>query len=109
MAAQNGVLHIVTQRGTLDVSLYFDDSAGNPVRLSLTGKAAAASPDFLNIVGVVTDFVLAAATGQTTTQVVVNGVPRGDYFLNALHLASVTVRPQLRIPISGTLRLYQLA
>lgn len=109
MAAQNGVIHIVGQFGSKDVSCYFDDTAGNPVRFSMTGKAAAGSPDFLALPGIITDFVLAAASGQTTTQLVRDGVPTGDYLLNALHLASVTTRPKLAIPTGGVFRAYQLA
>jgi len=102
MAAQNGVFHFIGLRSgqTYDVSAYFDDTAGNLVRFNQAGKAGATSPDFWDAPEpvVLRDIVLAAATGQTITQLLRGGKPTGDYFLNAIHLASVVTRPVLNIP-----------
>lgn len=100
MAAQNGIASFRGKSGmTYSVSFYCDDTAGNPVRWSQAGKAGAGSPtDWTPPEPVVMfDFVLAAATGQTTTQVARNGQPTGDYLLNAVYLASITTRPPLSI------------
>lgn len=114
MAAQNGVAYFKGKSGvTYAVSFYCDDSAGNPVRWSTGGKAGAGSPtDWTPSEPVaLTDFVMAAASGQTTTQLVRNGQPTGDYLLNAIHLASVTTRPALVIPYSPSAKVgaYQIA
>lgn len=95
MAAQNGVVTFERPNGTkFTYSVYFDDTATNPVRWLKDGKAAAASPDNLIIteVSAVVDVVLAAASGQTTTVVKKNDLPVST-LLNALHLASITTRP----------------
>lgn len=114
MAAQNGVAKFRGQSGmTYSLSFYCDDTAGNPVRFSQAGKAGAGSPtDWTpNEPVALLDFCLAAATGQTTTQIVRNGQPTGDNLLNALHLASVTTRPDLTIPFNSVSKFgaYQLA
>lgn len=103
MAAQNGV---ATFKGkskmTYSVSFYLDDTAGNPVRWSQASKASATSPtDWQPPEPVVlTDICIAAASGQTTTQMTRNGIPTGDYLLNAVHLAAITFRPVLAIPFN---------
>lgn len=114
MAAQNGVFHLIGNSGrTYDISSYFDDTAGNPVRFSQAAKAGAASPtEWTPPEGCrLTDVVIAAASGQTTTQICKNGQPTGDYLLNALHLASITTRPVLNIGYGPLAKLtaYQLA
>jgi hypothetical protein len=101
MAAQNGIMNFVgAQTGqTYSVSFYLDDTAGNPVRFSQAGKAVATSPTDWTPpeVVVLTDVIIGAASGQTTTQILRNGQPTGDYLLNAVYLASVTNRPALRV------------
>lgn len=114
MAAQNGVFHFVGRsRATYSVSAYFDDSSGNPVRFSQAGKAGATSPtDWTPCEPVIlVDVCLAAASGQTTTQLVRNGQPTGDIILNAMHLASITTRPHLTIGFNPTNKVgaFQLA
>jgi len=100
MAAQNGIAHFVGASGmTYDVSFYLDDTANNPVRWSQAGKAIATSatdwtpPEIV----VLKDFIIAAASGQTTTQMLRNGQPTGDILLNAVFLAAITTRPGLSI------------
>ncbi len=114
MAAQNGVMSFFGQSGmTYSLSFYCDDSAGNPVRFNQAGKAGATSPTEWTPPEpvVLTDVCLAAASGQTTTQIVRNGQPTGDMLLNAMHLASITTRPSLRIPFNSLSKVgaYQLA
>jgi len=114
MAAQNGVMSLIGQSGmTYSLSFYCDDSAGNPVRFNQAGKAGATSPtDWTPPESVVlVDFCMAAASGQTKTQIVRNGQPTGDILLNAMHLAAITTRPSLRIPFTPMAKLgaYQLA
>jgi hypothetical protein len=114
MAAQNGVMSFIGQSGmSYSLSFYCDDTAGNPLRFNQAGKAGATAPtDWTPAEPVVlTDFCLAAASGQTTTQIVRNGQPTGDILLNAMHLAAITTRPGLRIPFTPTAKLggYQLA
>jgi len=108
MAAQNGVFRFVglMRRITYDVSAYFDDTATNPVRFDTSGKAGSTSPtEWIPMEPVMlVDMVLAAATGQTTTQLNRNNVPTGDYLLNALHLAAITTRPGLRVPCSAGIK-----
>lgn len=106
MAASNAVFHFVAAGGsvrgmTMDVSAYLDDTANNLIRFDQAAKAGTASPDSWTapVDMALTDMVIAAATGQTTTQLQRNGIPTGDYLLNALHLASVVTRPHLGVII----------
>jgi len=98
MAAQNGTFTFAGARENYTVSAYFDDTAGNRVLLNQAGKAAAGSPNKWNPPEnvVLVDMCIAQATGQTTTQLLRNSTPTGDYPLNALHLAAITTRPVLR-------------
>lgn len=100
MAAQSGVARFVgLQSGqTYNKQIYFDDTANNAVKFdagagagATTGDSFWTPPELVQLV----DFVLAAATGQTKTQLTRNGVPTGDILLNAIHLASITTRPGL--------------
>jgi len=114
MAAANAIFSFRGKSGqTYAISCYLDDSAGNPARFNAAGKAAAGSPtDWTPMEPVVlTDVVIAAASGQTMTQVTRNGQPTGDMLLNAVHLASINTRPPLRIPFGAGMRVgaYQIA
>lgn len=114
MAAQNGVFMLVGRSGqTYNISCYFDDTAGNPVRFSQAGKAGTGSPTEWTPPEpcALVDVTMAAASGQTTTQLARNGQPTGDYLLNALHLASIATRPALRVVYHQLAKLgaYQLA
>ena len=115
MAAQNGIAVLLgLQSGqTYNISFYLDDTAGNPVRFSQAAKATATSPTEWTPPELVQlrDFIIAAASGQTTTQIVRNGQPTGDYLLNAVYLASITTRPPLNIMFGPVHKLgaYQLA
>lgn len=95
MAAAQGTISFERPNGTrFTYSIYFDDTAGNPVRFLKDGKAAAASPDNLimgEIAGI-KDIVLLAASGQSTTVIKINDYPVSTV-LNALHLAAITTRP----------------
>jgi hypothetical protein len=98
MAAANGIATFIGARETYHVSIYFDDTAGNRVLFDNSRKAAAGSPNKWNPPETVTliDFLMGAASGQTTTQLLRNGTPTGDYLLNAVHLATVVTRPAMR-------------
>lgn len=114
MAAQNGVANFRGKSGqTYSLSFYLDDTAGAPVRMSQAGKAAATSPTEWTPPEpvVLFDVIIAAASGQTTTQIVRNGQPTGDYLLNAVHLAAITFRPPLSIVFNQVNKFgaYQLA
>lgn len=107
MAAQNGIFRFIGNSGrTYNVSAYFDDTANDLVKFDLAAKAAAASPDYWqpNEPCVLRDVILAAATGQTSTQILANGQPTGDVLLNAVQLASITTRPMLNLPFGPGLR-----
>lgn len=100
MAAQSGIFEFKGRSGQrYSLSAYFDDSANAPVRFSAAGKAGATSaqdwtpPETVAL----TDVILAAASGQTHTQLLRNGQPTGDILLNAVHLASITTRPPLAV------------
>lgn len=113
MAAQNGVATFITPVGTKSVSFYLDDTAGNRVRFDMGAKAGATSPDKIVFPhhAVLKDFLIAAASGQTHTSLMVGGAPTGDILLNAVCLASVTNRPNLGviIPANTEFQAVQLA
>ena len=112
MAAQSGSM-VLAGHSPAEIGIYFDDTAGNMVRYDAGSGAGAATPtDFIPAMNcVLHDIVLAAATGQTKTQINVAGRPVGSVILNALHLASVTTRPKLNIPVrkGQKLEMIQLA
>lgn len=106
MAAQSGSM-ILAGHIPAEIGIYFDDSAGAKVRYDDgSGAGAATSTDFIPSRNcVLTDLVLAAATGQTKTQINVGGRPVGSVVLNSIHLASVTSRPRLNIPVPKGVKL----
>jgi len=99
MAAAQGIFQFVGRRGTYSVSAHFDDTANNPVRFSQSGAASATSAtDWTPPEPVILmDVILGSATGKTQTQILRNSQPTGDMLLNAVHLATVVVRPALRV------------
>jgi len=105
MAAQYGTVQATGLRSgmTYTKDVYFDDTAGNPARFDTGNGASATSPTQFQFPEpvIITDIVLAAATGQTKTLIARDGKPTGDILRNALHLASVTVRPALRIGLGA--------
>lgn len=114
MAAQSAIFHFKGKSlMSYTVSAYLDDTAGNPVRFNQAGKATATSPTEWTPPEVVAlkDVIIAAATGQTQTQIVRNGQPTGDVLLNAVHLASIAFRPPLAVLFSPVAKVgaYQLA
>ena len=114
MAAQSGAIIIQGASGRRYYkNIYFDDTATNLVRFDAGAGAGAATPDFLAIKenSYIRDIILAAATGQTKTQICVNDNGTGDILLNALHLVSVTSRPVLGTPLpaGSKLTMIQLA
>lgn len=113
MAAQSGCIVFRHRSGVHNINIYADDSAGNKIRFDDgSGAGAATSPEYRPPVPVVMDdLCLAAATGQTRTQINVNGTPIGTILLNAMHLASVVNRPRVGavIPAGAKLELIQLA
>lgn len=107
MAAQSGIFTFKGKSGMrYSLSAYFDDTANAPVRFSAAGKAGATSAQDWTPPEVValTDVILAAATGQTQTQLLRNGQPTGDVLLNAVQLASITFRPPLAVLYSPLTR-----
>ena len=107
MGVAYGVASFVGKSGmTYNVSTYFDDTPGNPVRFSQAGKAGAGSAtDWTPSEAVaLVDFCLLAASAQTMTQLLRNGQPTGDMLLNALHLAAIATRPALRVVFSPMAR-----
>lgn len=103
MAAQKGVLVLIGRSGRrYSKQLYFDDTAAHQVNFDSGVGASATSENFFNISPedmTIIDLILAAATGQTQTQVVRNNVGTGDYLLNSVQLASVATRTPLAIPL----------
>jgi hypothetical protein len=114
MAASSAILQFVGKsKMSYTLSAYLDDTAGNPVRFNQAGKASATSPTEWTPPEpvVLVDVIIAAATGQTHTQLVRNGQPTGDILLNAVYLASITTRPPLRVVFNSSNKVgaYQLA
>lgn len=104
MAAQYGAMTLILANGvTRIVDLYCDDTATNPVRFDGGGGASATSPTSYTAPQncMIADVILAAATGQTKTQVNRNNAATGDILRNSVHLASVATRPALRIPYNA--------
>lgn len=97
MAAQAGEAVFTTGNSRIVKEIYFDDTAGNAVRWDGGSGAGAASPtEYITPVPMkLVEIILAAATGQTQTQINRNDAGTGQILLNALHLASVTFRPVL--------------
>jgi hypothetical protein len=85
---------------TQPVDAYLDDVATNPVRFDGGSGAGATSPTEYTIPGpcFLIDFVLAGVTGQSKTQINRNNQSVGAILRNSVQLASVVVRPALRIP-----------
>jgi hypothetical protein len=107
MAAQSAVFRFRGASGqTYAVSAYLNDTATALVTFDLAGKAGANSPNYFKCpeTMVLQDVIIAAATGQTATQLLRDNKPTGDVLLNAVHLASVAFRPALNIPfLAGSL------
>jgi len=113
MAAQNGTLQVEYPDGTKQTySVYASDSAGVAIKISKTGKADANAPDnfIADRLCAVTDFCLAAATGQTTTTVMKNDQIVST-LLNSNILAAITTRPPLDIMLlpGQKFSMYQVA
>lgn len=99
MVAQSGVATFVTMQRvpqTINVGVYFDDTAGNAVMFDVGGgDASKGAEEYRPPVQVqLVDLVIAAATGQTKTTINRQGA-RIATLLNAVHLASVNTRPPL--------------
>jgi len=114
MAATSGMVILAGRSGRgYAKNIYFDDTAGNLVRWDGGAGASATSPD--NYVTPeecrMVDIVLAAATGQTKTQVNINDRGTGDILLNALYLAAIVTRPRPAIifPAGSKITMVQLA
>jgi len=115
MAAQYGCAVFVLPGGvTMEKDLYFDDTAGNPVRWDGGSGATATSDTGFQIPvngTTLIDIVLAAATAQTKTQVNRDNTPTGNMLRNSIHLASVVTRPPMRVTFNAGQKctLYQVA
>lgn len=114
MAAQSGVIIFrgASGRGYAK-NVYFDDTAGNLINWDGGAGASATSPENWTAPENcrMVDFCLAAATGQTKTQININDKGTGDILLNAVHLVSVTNRPMpgVVIPAGAKVTAIQLA
>jgi len=101
MAVANGIWSFRGKSGmTYSVSAYYDDVANDPVRFSSAGKAIATSPTEWSPPEpvVLTDICMASNTATPLYHQILRGsAPTGDILLNAVHLASVVVRPGLRV------------
>ncbi len=101
MAAAAGVVTFIDPQGNkITRHVYFDDTAGNPVRWSAGGaKASATSPTYFTCPSLVKmiDMVMDGATAKTITQVLGNDMDTGNMLLNSLYLAAVVIRPPLSI------------
>jgi len=100
MAAQYGTAYFKSRSGrSITKDIYFNDTANALVNWDNGAGSGAATPTDWTApeLMVLKDLVIAAATGQTKTQIVRNGVPTGDMLRNAVHLAAVTTRPALTI------------
>lgn len=114
MAASYGTITFLTALGTkFSKDIYLDDSAGAPIRWDEGAGAGAATATYYRAMQnlAITDLVIVSATGQTKTQVVMNGNATGNILRNSVHLASVVTRPLLGIvvPAGTELKLIQLA
>jgi len=114
MAASYGSATFERPNGSKFIKdLYFDDAAGAAVRWDEGSGASATSSTFFTPrewCGL-KDVVIVSATGQTKTQVNLNGIPSGTILRNSLHLAAIVTRPELDIviPPYTELKLLQLA
>ncbi len=106
MAAQSGSM-VLQGHSPAEIGIYFDDTAGNKVRFDDgSGAGAATSSDFIPLRPcIIRDVVLAAASGQTKTQINVGGKPVGSVLLNAIHLASVVSRPLVNVPVPAGVKI----
>lgn len=103
MAAQYGCFVFIGKSGRVYYKdAYHTDSAGAKVRLDSGSGASSSSAEDISFPEAVAliDVAIAAATGQTKTQLLINETPTGDICRNSLHLVSVTNRPSLGLPIS---------
>jgi hypothetical protein len=103
MAAQKGTAKFVGTSGrSYYKQFYLSDVAGALTTWDAGNGAGASSPlhTILPEPAVLVDVILAAATGQTQTQIMRDNVPTGDMLLNAVHLASITFRPGVSIPFA---------
>lgn len=102
MAAQSGIARFIGMSGrTYNKGFYLDDSAGHAANWDAGAGAGTSSPTTIqfNEPVALVDVAIAAATGQTQTRMTKDGVPTGDSILNSLHVATVTTRPSLAMPI----------
>ncbi len=101
MAAQYGTAKCtgLMSGRTVPKQFYLDDVAAHTATWDIGGGALNGDKQiqFQEPVAI-TDIVIAAASGQTQTQLVKNGSVIG-VLINACHLASVTNRPSLAIDL----------
>lgn len=99
---------------TYSVDFYISDVANALVNFDVGAGASSGSPDFITFPEPVVIEDIAVHTGcadTTKMRLVVNGVPTGNVFRYAIHLDTLSKRPQLRIGIKQGSRvsLLQLA
>lgn len=83
--------------------IYLSDSAGALVNWDGGSGAGSTSPNKWLIPEdmVLVDVVIQAATGQTKTQIIRNGIPTGDMIRNSINLSTITTRPVLTTPFKA--------
>lgn len=102
MAAQSGVFIFGGVSGRRYIKqIFLDDTATHSILIDAGAGAGVGIGDSFWVAaepGAIIDFTLAAATGQSRTQLLRDGVPTGDILLNANYLASVQQRPSPMTP-----------
>lgn len=102
MAAQKGAATFLGASGRRYVKQFYLSDSANALATFDSGAGAGAASEAFYIppedVKVV-DICIAAASGQTQTQLCIDGVPTGDMLLNAIHLAAITFRPVLTLGV----------
>lgn len=116
MAASYGTVTLRGKSGQAYIKdIYLNDTANALARWDGGAGASATSPDFWETPEpcVITSLNIVSATGQTRTQVTVNGNPTANIIRNSQHIPSATIigLPYLGvlIPANVKLGLIQLA
>jgi len=101
MAATEGTVTFVGQSGrTYIKDMYLSDTANTPVNWDGGAGASATSPEDVTIPEpcFMSDVSVVTGAAQTKLQVIRNGAGTGDFLRQSLHLNTLALRPQLRIP-----------
>jgi len=107
-AAKNFQLGFVGQSGrTYSVNGYTADTAAYTNRFSVSGKAGAATSEYVKFPEAVTLIDFSMQTGTTQTQMVMteSGAPKNGTVMGTVeHVSTIAQRPRLNIPFgNGTM------